>query len=259
MQNNTRRFEITSNISLRRLDPLALWRLRAGKTENFQLPTWVFDMDFPGQQRRRIKSVSVSIPGVVGPYGGVSGILTCTPLGETARTIATSSGQNDAGVFQVDFRDERYLPFEGISLDTETTWSFSLPAVLQSFDYETISDLILHIQYTALAGDDTQQTNRLSNDARALPLKLLVSTRHDFPIESRQLQEGAATKITAEINDHLFPYFAQSRNITSIERLQEDGSSKTVWTSTPPSGSSANIPLTEANGYFIVNYHLETN
>ena len=34
-------------------------------------------------------------------------------LWRRSRSIATSSGQNDAGLFELNFRDERYLPFEG--------------------------------------------------------------------------------------------------------------------------------------------------
>jgi hypothetical protein len=29
------------------------------------------------------------------------------------QSIATSSGQADSGLFELNFRDERYLPFEG--------------------------------------------------------------------------------------------------------------------------------------------------
>jgi len=107
MQSNTRTLEITSNISLRRLDPSALWALRTIGKCAFTLPKWLFDLDFPGHQRRRIKSVSITVPCVVGPYIGVNGILQCKPAGKAPRIIATSSGQNDAGVFQLDFRDER--------------------------------------------------------------------------------------------------------------------------------------------------------
>jgi len=79
------------------------------------------------------------------------------------RAIATSSAQNDSGVFELSFRDERYLPFEGAGAISD--WSIELfsdlPAnnpdpgnpdfgsPLRQFDYSTITDAILHIKYTA--------------------------------------------------------------------------------------------------------------
>jgi len=40
------------------------------------------------------------------------------------KAIAASSGQNDSGVFELSFRDERYLPFEGAGAISE--WSLEL-------------------------------------------------------------------------------------------------------------------------------------
>src|SRR6185437_10317181 len=51
--------------------------------------------------------------------------------------IATSSGQNDAGLFELNFRDERYLPFERSG--AVSRWRFGLPADFRPFDYHTIS------------------------------------------------------------------------------------------------------------------------
>ena len=40
------------------------------------------------------------------------------------KAIAASSAQNDSGVFELNFRDERYLPFEGAGAVSE--WSLEL-------------------------------------------------------------------------------------------------------------------------------------
>ncbi|MES2825378.1 MAG: neuraminidase-like domain-containing protein [Pseudomonadota bacterium] len=268
MQANTRLLEITSNISLRRLNPNALWDLRLEKTCSFSLPAWLFDMDFPGQHGRRIKSVSISVPGVVGPYGGVNGILSCTPPGEAPRSIATSSGQNDAGVFQLDFRDERYLPFEGINLDRDTEWNFSLPAVFRPFDYETISDLVLHIQYTAREAEPVPDgrpspediiRGRLQNITEP-PLRLLLSVRHDFPLVSRQLQETTDPAFTSrvELNKYLFPYIVgEDFIIVSISRLvpRVPGASVVAELVTQ-STNELLLTAADADSYFVVNYAL---
>jgi hypothetical protein len=62
-------------------------------------------------------------------------------------TIATSTAQNYAGVFQLNFRDDRYMPFEGAG--AISSWKLSLPKNFRQFDYSTINDVIIHVSYTA--------------------------------------------------------------------------------------------------------------
>ncbi len=40
------------------------------------------------------------------------------------KAIATSNAQNDSGIFELSFRDERYLPFEGAGVISE--WSLEM-------------------------------------------------------------------------------------------------------------------------------------
>jgi hypothetical protein len=137
-------------------------------------------MDFPGQYMRRIKTLSVSVPCVAGPYTGVNATLTMLnhsyrvqPTdassyadksgngadGLDARfsttrvpisSIAVSSGQNDAGVFELSLTSERYLPFEGAG--AISTWKMELPQIIRAFDYGSIADVLLHVKYTSLDG-----------------------------------------------------------------------------------------------------------
>ena len=51
-------------------------------------------------------------------------------------------------MFEFNFRDERYLPFEGAGA-VESNWKLEFPSVFKSFDYNTISDIIIHISYTS--------------------------------------------------------------------------------------------------------------
>ncbi len=173
-------FELTKAVSLRRLDPLAFLRLRETGSCEFTLPEVLFDMDFPGHYARRIKSVALSLPCVVGPYTGVNATLRL--LEHEYRTsaiakdkndypkregeddarfattnvpisaIAVSGAQNDSGVFELAFRDERYLPFEGAGATSK--WRLELPSKIRPFDYETLTDVVLHVRYTAIDGGD---------------------------------------------------------------------------------------------------------
>ena len=142
--------------------PAALLEIRQTGVCTFHVPEALFDLSYPGQYRRHVKSVRLTIPCVTGPYTAVSATLTLdnsyvrnrpdvstrTQVPHTrASSIATCTAQSDAGVFELNFHDDRYLPFEGAGVDSE--WTLELPKRLRSFDYETISDVILEIAYTA--------------------------------------------------------------------------------------------------------------
>ena len=61
-------------------------------------------------------------------------------------------------MFELNFRDERYLPFEGAGAISR--WRLRLPPVeFQPFDYRTISDVVLHVRYTARDGGNAFRSN----------------------------------------------------------------------------------------------------
>lgn len=178
---NKRDFEVRKNVSLSRIDPMALAQLREKGEAFIFLSETLFDADHPGHYCRKLKSVSVSLPAVVGPYAGVQGKLTLLSnyvrisnrLGgdyqaavsedvlEDLRfrcdfggiqSIAISHGNNDSGLFETNLRDERYLPFEGAGAISH--WHLELPQDSNGFDLSTIGDVILHLNYTARDGGD---------------------------------------------------------------------------------------------------------
>ncbi|PTB34818.1 hypothetical protein M441DRAFT_154811 [Trichoderma asperellum CBS 433.97] len=175
-------YEVTKTISLRQVDPMALMRLRISGSTTFSLNEMLFDMDFPGHYMRRIRSVAVTIPAVVGPHTGVNATLTLQQhkyrVLQTASTadeyasswssisvgndeafrtdrvpisaVAISSGAHDTGVFELNFAGDRYLPFEGAGV--VSSWRIDLPTKVRRFDYDSIADVQLHLQYTSLEG-----------------------------------------------------------------------------------------------------------
>ena len=218
---NRRELELTKNISLALIDPAALLQLKANGWCFFDLPEELFDLDYLGHYFRRIKSMAVSIPCIVGPYTTLSTQLSvCSKTvrinsqpGQyqhnqddsgaftdddrfrdsllNAKAIATSSAQNDSGMFDLNFRDERYLPFEGAG--AISTWQLRLTedAALRQFSYDTISDVILHVKYTSRedAGTfrqgavDHLKNDVLSQTGSSLPLQRLFDLMHEFSTE----------------------------------------------------------------------------
>jgi len=178
-EQNRREYELTKHISLTQLDPIALLKLRQNGECIIDIPETVFDMDYPGHYFRRLKSVGLSIPCVAGPYTTIACTLTlisnhlrkdATLSGgkyerDTAnedprfrdeiaaiQSIASSNAQNDHGMFELNFRDERYLPFEGAG--AISTWQIKLNKDFPQFDLSTITDLIIHLNYTAREGGE---------------------------------------------------------------------------------------------------------
>ena len=127
-----------------------------------------------------------------------------------SKMIATSSANNDGGQFELNFRDERYLPFEGAgAVDSE--WVLELPGLFRSFDYDTISDVIFHLSYRSKYGDEVlfRTTVESGLTTKVGPLKRLVSLKEEFPDAWFQLESGAADT-TIRLTKKHFPFFVQS-------------------------------------------------
>ena len=99
------------------------------------------------------------------------------------QSIATSHAQNDAGIFELNFHDEKYLPFEGAGAISK--WRIDMPKKCNAFDFNTISDVIIKLNYTAREGGDNLR-KKVINDTSIPPEEGLVrmfSARHEFPNE----------------------------------------------------------------------------
>jgi hypothetical protein len=212
-------FEVVKNISLQQLNPLALIALRESGHCEFAVPEVLFDMGFPGHFMRRIKTVALTFACMVGPPTSVNCVLRLlehklrttaiatskndypertdgtedrfSTINVPITSIAVSTGQNDSGVFELNYRDERYIPFEGAGAISK--WRIELPDTFREFDYDSITDVITHLRYTALDGGDklrsvaaawvkeyVKSVDDLSQDEG---LFALFDLRHDFPNE----------------------------------------------------------------------------
>ncbi|MCL6703966.1 neuraminidase-like domain-containing protein [Pseudomonas sp. T1.Ur] len=178
-----RELEIRKTISLRQLKSQTTgstinksWEdihaeLKQGQCE-FELPHKLFEDDYKDQDHylRRIKTISVSLPAVVGPYENVRATLTQTssevsmsagPQGPVIKSqranqqIALSTGVDDNGLFTLNFNDERYLPFEYTGAASKWLLTFPNPDAQKDL-LESLTDVILHVGYTARVGGGSQ-------------------------------------------------------------------------------------------------------
>jgi Tc toxin complex TcA C-terminal TcB-binding domain len=247
---NRRELELTKSVSVTQVDPLALVQLRETGSCTMRIPEVVFDLDGPGHYFRRIKSVEVSIPSVIGPYSSVNCTLTLQKssirkspvLGDqyaridaedprfddsfaSLQSIVTSSAERDSGLFEMNLRDDRYLPFEHHGVVSE--WRIELPANPgagdpRTFDYSTISDLIIHFRYTARHAGDPLRAAAKGNVKELMSLAdgpgsvRLFSVRHEFPNEWAKFlgQTPAANQryeLAITLAPEHYPFWSQGR------------------------------------------------
>jgi hypothetical protein len=93
--------------------------------------------------------------------------------------IALSRGVNDTGMFELNFRDERYLPFEGTG--AVSTWELRLPKASNRIDFNSISDVIIHLSYTALDAGDGEFTKTVQGIVTAYEGAYYLSLNQSFP------------------------------------------------------------------------------
>ncbi len=254
LDQNKRDYEITKHISLMMNDPLALIALKETGQCEISLPEALFDADYPGHYMRRIKNVSLTIPCVVGPYTGINCTLTLlnnrTRIKSTAgkgityrenqdgeddrfvtnfaalQSIATSHAQNDSGMFELNFRDERYLPFE--LAGAISRWRIELPKDTNAFDFDTISDVILNLNYTARDGGKPLQAaardalgllpwTAANTSAASTDLLRLFSLKHEFPTEWHRFLNpsdfAAAHTLTLTLTPERFSFLLRGKRI----------------------------------------------
>jgi hypothetical protein len=248
LEHNRRELELTRQISLRQLDPIALLNLKTTGSCEIAVPEWLFDRECPGHYLRRIKTVGVSIPSVVGPYTPLNCTLSLISstirvssqlkdgnyaragqeddrfldLAGAATSIVTSTGTNDTGMFETNLGDERPLPFEGAG--AVSSWRLSLPRRFRPFDYNTIADVVLQLRYTARDGGSllgNQATTELAdmlaaeNDAG---MALLFGLSQEFSLDWAAFT-AASSDLSITLHRDQFPYWTQGIDL-AIQGLE---------------------------------------
>jgi hypothetical protein len=266
LDENVREYELTKHFSLCLHFPMEFLRLRTTGCCEIDIPEWMFDLDFPGHYMRRIKSVTLMIPCVTGPYTGVHCRMTlissttridprlCPPPHDCCcppepcfceccgderaareyepcpddprvvrcyaarQAIATSSGQNDSGMFELNFHDERYLPFE--YMGAVSRWRIELPPENNYFDMNTLSDCIIRLNYTAREGGDLLR--RAANQAAHGHLPgdgwCFFDVRHEFPDAWQLFRDsckdgGPAGRLSLRFDRKMFPFVPGARDV----------------------------------------------
>lgn len=166
---------------------------------------YIFDMHWPDHYYRRIKSVSITIPCIKGPYHPINARLTLTKsnIRTKAETISyednrdnyfnnindvfrkfaeTNDANQDTGRLQFDDGNRLLNAFEGAGLD-HSVWNIKLSRDFNTVDFSTITDVILTFEYTSRKSE-TRATNlediKTAIQGEISEVKQLVSAKEFF-------------------------------------------------------------------------------
>lgn len=200
LMRNERQLEIRKDVSLQALVQARLVSNEQGEIYNpenntlqsilsgkgelwFTLSEDLYNEDYPGHYQRRLHSLALSMPALLGPYQNmrvelrqsqsqlltkpdIEGVrylstkITTEPVSDRNVMLSLRPGQRtchstadrDTGMFNFDPGDERYLPYEGSG--AVSTWHLRLPRHTRQGDMlASLSDIIVHVAYHALRGD----------------------------------------------------------------------------------------------------------
>ncbi|MNF52357.1 hypothetical protein D3C84_337010 [compost metagenome] len=176
------RLQLVKTISLKDLNPTEWSNFKNSGTLKFELNEKLFNQDYPGHYCRQVKALSLTFPGLLGPYQNICATLvqisSSTLLEPDIEAVKylhdPSSGNASPGSLVQNLRpyqqiglslglddnglanggqDDRYLPFEGTGAHAE--YVLTLPRHTQLSQgrlLESLTDVILTLVYQARDG-----------------------------------------------------------------------------------------------------------
>ena len=233
-----RRLELTKNISLATLDPVAFQRFRETGAITFQTPMEQFDRDFPGHYLRLVKRIRVSVIALIPPIDGIKATLVNPGVSYTIvdksfqrvairrdpEMIAFTSAQNATGMFELTQQSIKLNPFESIGVDT--FWNLSLPKASNFFDFNSIADVLFTVEYTALENQIYRNTVIQNLDTEFIACRP-YSFKNQFADQwydlNNAINNGEGMTVLFDTLQSDFPANLQNLIITGITLYFADG------------------------------------
>ncbi|MEM9003400.1 MAG: hemopexin repeat-containing protein [Cyanobacteria bacterium P01_F01_bin.86] len=243
---DSRRLEITKNISLLETDPLALLALKTQGVCTIRLTEALFDYDFPGHYNRQIKTVSVAFD--IGEGQSVNATLTqlsnklvmatdikavkhlMDPTNEPTvnvradwrahQQVALSHVDQyteNSGLFELNFGDERYLPFEGTGAISH--WRLELNGKKGAYNPADLLDVTIKLRYTAKQGG-SRFANEVKGILRPYNATSFFDVAYNFPDEWTALIDGDSNEVPITLTRAMFPNMNSSKIIGLFVRYQ---------------------------------------
>ncbi|HEX9952130.1 MAG TPA: neuraminidase-like domain-containing protein [Rubricoccaceae bacterium] len=231
-ETDRRALQLSTTVSLVQHDPVAFERFRQSGVLPFALPMEEFDRDFPGHHLRLVRGVAVSVVALVPPTRGIRATLASTGLSTVVveedsvfrsvqvrrdpDLVALTSPIGATGVLQLESNTGGQLrPFEGAGVDVG--WEFRLPKAANPFDYRSIADVLLTLEFTAFDSPvyQTQVLGQLDPEVQAdRPFSLRDDAADAwYDLLNPALGTGGAVSSLGDEGDPLAPT-APTRTVT---------------------------------------------
>ena len=198
-ETDKRKLNLSQTFSLAQMAPYEFSRFRQSGVLPFTTHMADFDRGFPGHYMRLIKRVRTSVVALIPPNQGIRATLIneggsrvvtggdvyqTTAIRRDLEMVALTSPVNATGVFELDTQSEMLLPFEAMGVDTR--WEFQMPRAANPFDFNTIADVLVTIEYTALNSFDYRQ-QVVKQLGQKVSADRAFSLRDSFPDQWYQL------------------------------------------------------------------------
>jgi hypothetical protein len=232
-ESDKRKLQLAKTFSLSRIATIEFQRFRETGEITFETMMENFDRDFPGHYLRLIKKVNVSVIALVPPVDGIKATLTSSGIshvvtkGDTYQDtivrrdpeiIAFTGTQGATGLFELQTDDRFTNPFEGSGVHTR--WQLQLPTDTNLFNFDTIADVLITIEYTALHSFDYQQQvlRKLDPEYAA---ERAISFREELPDQFYELnnpdESDTPMQVNYDISSFDFPAGVKDLYIKSIK------------------------------------------
>ena len=225
----------------------------------------LFDQDFPGHYLRLIRRVRASVIALIPPTQGIKATLSNTGVSRTTiggtafqdvvvrrdpQAVALTAPLNATGLFELDTQPELLLPFEGLGV--ETSWEFQMPKAANFINYDSVADVLITIEYTALSDavyrdQVIQQLDRNFNADRAFSFQQQFSDQWYDLHNPEQIEPGKRFRAEFSTANTDFPLNLESLKIANlvVYFVPKDGevvNATMVGLRFVPEGAPANAP-----------------
>ena len=246
---NSRTFEISKNISLAELDPMAFIQLKTKGTCEFNLSEALFDYDFQGHYNRQVKTIAIEID--AGEGKTVNATLTqlrhktvmepdvkavkylLNPTGKepmsirsdwrTTQQIALGDiGEYDEpnGLFELRLDDERFLPFEGTG--AVSTWRLELSGKRGSYNLNELNNVTIKLKYTALNGGNAF-ASAVKGMLKPYPTAVYINMAETFPQEWQAFIRGETEELDIMVKREMLPNLSGSKITGLVPHYEMQG------------------------------------
>ena len=237
IETNERRLEISTEISLLDLNPLAFLQLKVNGSCEFYLDEAFFDYDFPGHYCRQIKTIAVDFdtPDGVTINATLTQLSHQTVLHADAKAVkylldpkdqppTTIRGswrgnqqivlshhdeyEKNNGLFELRYDTDRYLPFEGTG--AVSRWKLELNGKKGSVNLSELVDVTIGLKYTAKNGGSVFAA-AVKGLLRPYAAVRFFDMTFDFAQQWNDFLDGDDSELVLPFTRDLFPNMSSSK------------------------------------------------